>query len=276
MANFGLRVKDNLSRSKGQSAIARAAYNAREELTNERTGDIHDYRRNHTEPLLFSGIYTPANAPEWAHDRAQLWNHVERAEGRKDSQLARPIQIDLPHELTNEQRRFLVQDFVRENFTRKGYVVDIAIHGPHRDGDQRNYHAHLLIPLRVMDENGFAKTKKQEQEIYKTRSNYVENLREKWANITNRHLERYGHKARIDHRSLADQGIDREPTQHLGPYATQLERNGEESERGNVNRDIEARNDERKEAQRAYEAAQREREQWEAAAKEQKIGRAHV
>lgn len=261
MANFHAPIKPNLSRSKGQSAVASAAYNAREQLTDERTGEVKDYSR--AQGLLFSGIFTPANAPAWAHDRGKLWNEVERVEDRKDSQLARPIELALPHELTNEQRRFLVQDFVREQFVRKGYVVDVAIHAPNRKGDQRNYHAHLLIPLRLMDENGFDKHKKQEQWIYKNRTQYTLDFREKWANITNRHLARYGHEARIDHRSLKDQGIDREPTQHLGPYATQLERDGERSERGDINRDIEARNNERKEAQREYEAAQAEREQWE-------------
>ncbi len=261
MANFHAPIKPNLSRSKGQSAVASAAYNAREQLTDERTGEVKDYSR--AQGLLFSGIFTPANAPAWAHDRGKLWNEVERVEDRKDSQLARPIELALPHELTNEQRRFLVQDFVREQFVRKGYVVDVAIHAPNRKGDQRNYHAHLLIPLRLMDENGFDKHKKQEQWIYKNRTQYTLDFREKWANITNCHLARYGHEARIDHRSLKDQGIDREPTQHLGPYATQLERDGERSERGDINRDIEARNNERKEAQREYEAAQAEREQWE-------------
>lgn len=91
----------------------------------------------------------------------------------------------------------------------------------------------------------------------------LEGLRESWERTANRHLERHGHEARMNHRSLKDQGIDREATEHLGPYATQLERDGEESERGNTNREIEARNQEREEAQREYEAAQAEREQWE-------------
>jgi len=260
MAIFGLRVKDNLTRSHGQNAVASAAYIARDKLTDERTGEVKDFCR--AKGLLFSGIYTPANAPEWAHDRGKLWNEVERIEGRKDSQLARPIQIDLPHELTDEQRRYLVQDFVRENFIRKGYAVDVALHAPDRDGDQRNYHAHLLIPLRLLDENGFAKTKKQEQEIYKNRSAYVEKLRESWEHLANRHLERHGHDARIDRRSLKDQGSDREPTQHVGPHATQLERDGKESDRGDLNRDIEARNSEREdlkeELKKTQEAQSRE------------------
>ena len=250
-----------MSRAKGQSVVAKAAYNAREELTEERTGEVKDYTR--AQGLEFCGIYTPANAPEWAHDRAQLWNAADRAEKRKDAQLARIYEIALPHELTHEQRRFLVQDFVRESFTRKGYAVDVAIHSPDREGDERNYHAHILVSDRRLGADGFAADKKERQQSKSEMKAELEALREKWERTANRHLERHGHEARIDRRSLKDQGIDREPTEHLGPYATQLERDGEQSERGDINRDIEARNDERKEAQREYEAAQAEREQWE-------------
>ncbi len=260
MAIFHLAAKV-VSRKAGQSVVAKAAYNAREELTEERTGEVKDYTR--AEGLLFSGLYAPANAPEWAKDRAQLWNAADRAEKRKDAQLARVYDIALPHELTNEQRRFLVQDFVRDNFTRKGYAADVALHAPDREGDERNYHAHILVSDRKLTANGFASTKKERQQSKAEMKAELEGLRESWERTANRHLERHGHEARIDHRSLKDQGIDREATEHLGPYATQLERDGEESERGNTNREIEARNQEREEAQREYEAAQAEREQWE-------------
>ena len=260
MAIFHLAAKV-VSRKAGQSVIAKAAYNAREELTEEKTGEVKDYSR--AQGLIFSGLYTPANAPEWAHDRAQLWNKADQAERHPAATLAREYELALPHELTNEQRRFLVQDFVKESFTRKGYAVDVAIHAPDREGDERNYHAHILVTDRKLEAEGFAATKYDRQGESKQRKAELEALREKWEHIANRHLERHGHEARIDRRSLKDQGINREPTQHLGPYATQLEREGKESELGNINRDIEARNQEREEAQREYEAAQAEREQWE-------------
>ena len=250
-----------VSRSGGKSIVAKAAYNARAALTEERTGEAKDYRR--AKGLLFSGLYTPAKAPTWAHDRAQLWNAADAAEKRKDAQVAREYQMALPHELTDEQRRYLVQDFVKESFTRKGYVADVCLHAPDREGDQRNFHAHILVTDRRLEAQGFAPDKKERQQNATARKADLEALREKWEHHANRHLERYGHAARIDRRSLKDQGSDREPTQHLGPYATQLERDGEESERGNANRDIEARNQERKEAQREYETAQADREQWE-------------
>ena len=247
-----------VSRKAGQSVIAKAAYNAREALTEERTGEVKDFHR--AKGLLFSGLYTPAQAPTWAHDRAQLWNAADAAEKRKDAQLARVYDIALPHELTNEQRRFLVQDFVKESFTRKGYAADVAIHAPDREGDQRNYHAHILVSDRRLETDGFATHKKERQQSKAEMKAELEALREKWERTANRHLERHGIDARIDRRSLKDQGINREPTEHLGPYATQLEREGKESERGETNRDIDARNQEREEAQRDYEAAQAERE----------------
>ena len=100
------------------------------------------------ERIEFEGIYAPKDAPEWAQDRNRLWNEAERAETRKDAQLAREIEVGLPHELTAEQRRWLVQDFVREQFVRKGYAVDVAIHAPDKESDARNYHAHILIAER--------------------------------------------------------------------------------------------------------------------------------
>lgn len=242
MAIFHLAAKV-VSRKAGQSVVAKAAYNASEELTEERTGEVKDYRR--AQGLQFSGIYTPAHAPAWAQDRAKLWNAADQAENRKDSTLAREYEIALPHELNSEQRRFLVQDFVRESFTRKGYAADVAIHAPDREGDERNYHAHILVTDRRLEADGFAADKKERKLKSPERKAELEALREKWERTANRHLERHGIEARIDRRSLKDQGINREPTQHLGPYATQLERDGEQSERGDINRDIEAHNKER-------------------------------
>lgn len=224
-----------ISRGQGQSVVAAAAYQARERLRDERTGEVKDYtRKTERQALLFSGLYAPKNAPAWASDRAQVWNQAEAAESRKDAQTARRIELALPHELTPEQNRYALQDFIRETYTRKGYVVDAAIHGPEAGGDARNLHAHLLISLRTLDAHGFSPTKDRSQNSRETLAQW----REAWAKTANRHLERHGHAARIDHRSLEAQGVAREPTQHLGPTATQIEREGKRSERGDLNREI--------------------------------------
>jgi hypothetical protein len=231
-----------ISRGAGKSVTAKAAYNARAFLANERTGDVHDYRRK--TGLQFSGIYAPANAPEWAKDRAQLWNAVEKVEKRKDSTLAREYEVSLPHELTDEQRRYLVQDFVKENFTRKGYVADVNIHEPDAKGDHRNHHAHILVTDRRLEKEGFAADKKERQGMGNNIAE-LERLRASWARHVNHHLERWGIEARVDHRTLVEQGIDREPTQHRGPHVDAMERKGIVTERGEEARAIAARNYER-------------------------------
>src|SRR5271169_2373228 len=100
-----------------------------------------------------------SDAPDWAHDLGQLVNEVERFEKRSDSQLAMNLDIALPHEMTLEQNRRLMQDFVREEFQRKGYAAHVGIHAPDLEGDDRNVHAHVLVTLRKIDRDGFARTK---------------------------------------------------------------------------------------------------------------------
>jgi len=223
MAIFHLVTK-NISRAKGQNAVAKGAYNARDRLTDERTGEAKDYSQK--EGLMFSGIFAPKNAPDWAHDRAQLWNHAEAAETRKNSRTAREIEIALPHELTEQQREYLVKDFVREQFVRRGMVADVNIHAPHQDGDGRNYHAHILLTTREISPEGFTE-KNRDWNTTET----LEKWREGWERTANRYLERHGHEARIDRRTLEAQGIDREPSQHIGPQITAMQRRGIHADR---------------------------------------------
>jgi MobA/MobL family len=224
MASYHFSVHSPVSRGKGQSLVRTAAYNDRARLVDERTGEVWDYR--HLGAALASGIYAPKDAPDWARDLGQLVNEVERFEKRSDAQLAMNLDIALPHEQTLEQNRRLMQDFVREQFQRKSYAAHFAIHPPDRDGDERNIHAHVLVTLRKIDEHGFARTKAEQQENYRNRSEYTEYLRDAWEKLANRHLERNGYDARIDRRSLEDQGIEREPEQHRGPAVTAMEREG--------------------------------------------------
>ena len=230
MAIFHLSAKV-VSRGKGQSAVAKAAYNSREKIEQELTGKVNDYSRRGG--VMFSGIFAPKDAPEWAYDRAQLWNEVEKFEKRKDAQLAREIEVSLPHELTDEQRRQLVTDFVREQFQRKGMVADVNIHAPDRQGDDRNYHAHILLTMREIGPDGFGPKVRE----WNSREQ-IEKWREGWERTANRYLERHGHEERIDRRTLDAQGIEREPTTHRGVHANGMERRGLETERGNIHRDI--------------------------------------
>jgi MobA/MobL family len=258
MAIYHLAAQE-FSRGRGDSAVHAAAYRARSALVDERTGLKHDYSRKAGE-LLFEGIYAPKDAPDWARDRAQLWNHVEAFERHRRAILAREFVIALPHELTLEQARRAVQDWVRDNFTRKGLIADVTIHAPGKDGDERNMHAHVMVVTRKLDGSEFVRTKERFDtytEKDEARKAELEGLRESWARIGNRHLERYGFEPTLDHRTLEAQGIQREPTVHMGKSATAIEREGKPSELGDLNRAIIAEN-ERKVIDLAAERAMRE------------------
>ena len=169
-----------------------------------------------------------------------ILSRAELAERRQDAQIAERIIIALPSELTLKQNIWLLQDHVKE-FTRQGRVVQVAIHAPEH-GDARNIHAHLLVAMRGVDAHGFKASKAEGQYRYLHRREYVTNLRERWTEAANRHLGRHGYTVRIDHRSLAAQGIDRAPTIHLGPGDSRRERQGERSAAGEINREVAARN----------------------------------
>ena len=227
-----------IARSQGRSATASAAYRAAESIEDERTGTVFDYTRKRG--VLHAEILTPPNTPAWMEDRAQLWNAVEKAEKRKDAQLARDLLLSLPHELTREQRRALVREFVMSEFVAQGMIADIAIHAPDRGADKRNYHAHVLLTMRELAGNGFGLKVREWNATER-----LEAWREHWADAVNRHLEQHGCAARVDHRSLADQGIDREPEPKQGPVATEMEREGRPSHAGDDRRAAHARNEAR-------------------------------
>ena len=242
-----------VSRGDGDSAVAKAAYNAREDIRDERTGEMKRHAKRIG--LEFSGIFAPKNVPEWAKDRARLWNAVERKEDeskrRATAQLARSLELSLPHELNAEQRRQLVRDFVREQFVRKGMIADVAIHRPHEDGDQRNYHAHILLTMREIGYEGFG-DKVREWNGKELNQQW----RDKWAELGARYLEKAGFAKEAERYSYAQydlkkqrqialergdlehaHALDREATKHMGPHVAAMERKGVETERGKIQRE---------------------------------------
>jgi hypothetical protein len=246
-----------VARSKGHSAIKSAAYIARADLRDERTDERADYSRK--QDLVFEGIFAPDSAPEWAKDRGRLWNEVEKAEKRNDAQLARRLIVALPHQLTDRQRQYLITDFCRESFQRRGMIADVAIHAPHKEMNDKNHHAHILLTMRRVNGEGFGNKERDWN-----RPELMEEWRAKFAHMAAKSLERagfkeeaerwrHGHKTLDKQRDAAlargdvefAQRCDREAQQHLGPSASAMERRGEESERGNENRERKARNDER-------------------------------
>ena len=233
MALYRMEAKI-IGRSDGRSATGAAAYRAGIVMKDERTGLVHDYSRK--QGILHTEIMTPDNAPSWMRDRTQLWNAVEKAEKRKDAQLARELMVALPHELTDEQRLELVREFVRAECVNKGMIADIAVHAPsaHDKADERNFHAHILLSTRELLGEGFG----NKERAWNDRK-VLEDWRRAWAEHQNRSFEKLGLSVRVDHRSLEDQGILRKPTRHLGPIATEIERSGRQSHVGNDNRKTE-------------------------------------
>lgn len=248
MATFHLR-NGFVSRGKGQSVVAAAAYQARARLYNEQDGLTKDYTRHHEQELLESAIYAPKDAPDWVFDRERLWNAAERAEDdhnktrAKAARTAQRFEISLPHELSLEQNRRLLQDILRDNFTRKGRVCDVSIHGPHKEGDQRNIHAHVLVTMRTVNAQGFSAEKPHLSKAELREQ--VNHLRENVARQCSRHLERagfkleaarmiYAHKTLEEQQKIAEarndlehaEALKRAPTLHEGPTATQMKREG--------------------------------------------------
>jgi hypothetical protein len=219
-----------ISRGKGKSAIASAAYRSGEKLYDERSEQSKYYKRD-VQPE--NHILAPSHAPSWVQNREFLWNEVERSETRKNSQLAREINIALPRELSNEQQTELIKGYVQEQFVDKGMIADIAIH---RD-DKENPHAHVMLTTREISENGFT-TKNRDW----NKKELLEQWREQWSEHTNKTLEKENIQERITHQSHEDRGLEILPTVHLGHVASDMEKKGIETDRGTINREVKQHN----------------------------------
>lgn len=220
MAIYHLSVKP-ISRAKGRSATAAAAYRAGCRIVDSRTGEIHNYQRK--QGVEHAEIILPSGAPEWAKDREQLWNAAEHAERRKDACVAREFEVALPAELSPDARRKLALSFAQEMANSEGCGVDVAIHAPNPAGDQRNYHAHIMRTTRKIETDGLGE-KLDTEKAGRNRLNDLENIRQRWALLVNEHLKEHGYSERVDPRRLEEQGIERKASQHLGPSAIGYER----------------------------------------------------
>lgn len=216
MAIYHMSVK-TVSRSVGKSATAAAAYRACEEIECEREGIKHDYTRKIG--LVHSEIFAPEGSPEWATNRAALWNAAEASENRKNSTVAREFELALPAELSEEERTKLAREFVRELVEKHGFVADLNIHAAHDGND--NHHAHILCTTRKMEHSGLTiKTRELDEKT----SGSVDYWRERWGTLANTALEKAGHSQRIDHRSLKAQGIERPAQIHIGHGKGKMQR----------------------------------------------------
>ena len=221
------------SRSKGESAIGKAAYRSGEDLYDVTIDKTFNYAHRESD-IAYKAILTPEDVPEWATDRQELWTQVEYCEKRKDAQLAREFVAALPCELSLDKDIELITKFVQDNFVAKGMIADVAIH----DADSNNPHAHIMLTMREISTEGFGKKNRG----WNSKKN-LESWRESWGNLVNDFLEDSGSNERVDHRTLEAQKIDRKPTIHMGVHATHMENKGFKTWRGDLNRTAKAINE---------------------------------
>jgi len=246
MPSYHLSVK-SVSRSAGRSATAAAAYRSGSSVVDLRTGEIHDYTRK--QGVLHSEIVLPDGAPDWARERASLWNAAEAAEKRKDGRVAKEFEIALPHELAAEARQKLAVDFARELSERYKVAADVCIHAPARGEDDKNYHAHILLTTRQITSDGLAGKCDIELDGSTLKKlnlpnskDQIADWRKRWEVMQNAALEKAGIAERVDCRTLEAQGIDRVPQVHLGVAAVEMDERGIESDRMQRWNDIEDTN----------------------------------
>jgi ATP-dependent exoDNAse (exonuclease V) alpha subunit len=233
MAIYHLSMKP-VSREKGRSATAAAAYRAAARIHDLRTGEVWDFTRRrgveHAEIVLPGSARGDAS---WARDREALWNAAEAGEKRKDSRTAREYELALPHEFTRRQQIDLVRRFSLELADRYGVAVDFAIHLPHWHGDERNVHAHVMTTTRAINAAGLGAKATMEwsntdlaKKGFGSTKHQLTSIRGFWSDLQNEKFRELGLDTRVDHRTLKAQGIEREPTTHLGPAVSGMHRRG--------------------------------------------------
>ena len=222
----------NISAGKGRSAIASAAYRSGEKLFDDKEGRRYFYARS---VIPESFILTPKNAPEWASNREQLWNEVEKKDRKSNSRYAKEFNVALPVELSESEQKELLTKYVQENFVDQGMVADVAIHRDHPD----NPHAHVMLTNRpfnldgtwglkaktqyIKDENGKQLLTKsgfpKQRKIWLVdwdKKEKINEWRKNWALSVNQFLAQKNIPDRISEKSFVDQGIQETPTQHEG------------------------------------------------------------
>ncbi|MDD2791486.1 MAG: MobQ family relaxase, partial [Sulfurimonas sp.] len=247
MAIFHLNEK-NISRSDGRSAVACAAYRACEKLEDYTFGKTQDYTRK--KGLEYKSIYAPEHTNEKLLDRQTLWNAVEKKEFnangsmKENARLAKEYICALPHELTDQERIKIVDDFCRDFVKKHNVIVDACIHAPHDNNDEtdnKNYHVHIMFTTRLVNEKG--ELGKKQRTFNDDGPKILKDSRATFANVVNTALENAGLDERVDHRSYEDQGLKfLEPTQHEGHEVTALRRDGIDTEISLKNDAIKAKN----------------------------------
>jgi len=218
-----------ISRAAGSSAVAAAAYRSADRLHDERLGRSHDF--SNKAAVVHSEVLLPEGAPDEWRDRERLWNDVEAAELRKDAQLSREVEFAIPREMTEQQGIDLARDFVKREFVARGMVADLNVHWDIGADGLARPHAHVMLTMREIQigEDGAAGFGAKVRDW--NRTELLTHWREAWAEHVNERLAELDIDARIDHRSLVEQGIGLEPQHKIGPAASRMAGQGLEAER---------------------------------------------
>jgi ATP-dependent exoDNAse (exonuclease V) alpha subunit len=237
MALFRLEAKIFSRAKKGRSVIAAAAYRAGSKIKDEARDMIFDYSRR-SNGVVETTILAPVGAPAWVQDSRQLWNAVEAGEKRVDAQLAREFILAVPPELSAQAQFQTAVDWAKKDLVGSGMVAEVSLH--HTKTGQ-NPHVHILCTMRRLEGEKFSSKKATEWNDV----GLLVKQRESWAEAVNAALEKAGRVERVDHRSLKDRGIDREPEPKIGVAATAMKRRGveEDPERFQAVRHVKILND---------------------------------
>ena len=255
MAIFHCQIKI-ISRGKGKTATAAAAYRSGTKIVDDELGKTHDYTRKGG--VAFSEILLCVNAPSKYSDRQTLWNEVQKIEKQKNAQLCREVEVALPIEFSRNEQIEVVREYIKKNFTDKGMIADWSLH----DKSDGNPHAHILLTMRPLKPNGEWGAKRKDSYVLDDSGNRIpvidpktgkqkigargkkmwerisvsltdwndqtkaEEWRKSLADICNEHLKGQAH---IDHRSYARQGKKQLPTIHEGYVARKIARSGKHS-----------------------------------------------
>lgn len=239
MAIYHASIKA-LSRGKGQSSVAAAAYRAGIDLTDTGSRKVHSFtnKKGVVEHIMMA----PAGAPAWCSDIAAFWDANEQRETRANARLAREVEVSLPCEMDDTQRRALAIDLGQMLVDRYRAVVLVAIHRPSNGGDKRNHHVHLLMSAREVGPGGFGQRAGMAFEARKGQgAEEVKAVRALVSELINSRLAAAGLDARVDHRSLRAQSMDaqaagnialarelaRAPGRHVGKALTAAMRRGD-------------------------------------------------
>lgn len=281
--------------SGGHSAVEQSGYICREKMYSEYDGQT--YYPKSTEDLVHNEVLLPANAPKEYLDPAKLWNSVEMFEKSRSAQLARTWRIELPNLWTYQFAIMFVRELCKRPFVSKGMCVQFAIHDSENEKGQRNLHCHIMLTLRSIDEygrwmpkqkkvyltdengeripvidktTGLQKVDKQNRKQWKCTTEKTNDWDDqKYSKLWRKELTDAINAANAElgmtedhweHRSFKEQGLDIIPQIHLGEKANAMERAGIRTIRGDINRDIIARNAIISAARAAYEKAKEELE----------------